>query len=294
MADEDNFDIDIYGDLDNEPTTTIAYKKENDDELLLDDVNDHKDVKQEQQSNEDTNMASSAENGDNSETNQTSAKIEDSPPVARKTQPVKRKFPDDRPIDQNATSALYVADLHWWTTDDDIRGWITKCECEDELKDITFSEHKVNGKSKGYALRFFALVFAENPRPLQPSLTLLVMNIVLSLSNSQTNKPQRRSKGTLKLSAASPPTSLNAIKSTLLPPLQTPSAPFRRMHRSARTPGEAVWAIARIPAAHKTCHRSTWASTTTWVARQSTIWRILDLWVVGSEAIAAAALAAVA
>jgi len=65
-------------------------------------------------------------------------------------QGVKRKGEsDDRPVDPGATSCLQISDLNWWTTDDDIRGWVAQASCEDELKDITFSEHKVNGKSKG-------------------------------------------------------------------------------------------------------------------------------------------------
>lgn len=56
---------------------------------------------------------------------------------------------DDRFVDPGATTALFISDLHWWVTDDDIRGWANQSECEDELQDITFSEHKVNGKSKG-------------------------------------------------------------------------------------------------------------------------------------------------
>jgi hypothetical protein len=43
-----------------------------------------------------------------------------------------------------------ISELNWWNTDDDIRGWAREADCEDEIKDITFSEHKVNGKSKGY------------------------------------------------------------------------------------------------------------------------------------------------
>ena len=42
-----------------------------------------------------------------------------------------------------------VSELNWWTTDDDIRGWLRQGGCEDGIKDMTFSEHKVNGKSKG-------------------------------------------------------------------------------------------------------------------------------------------------
>ncbi|KAI2632800.1 hypothetical protein GGS21DRAFT_143117 [Xylaria nigripes] len=72
-------------------------------------------------------------------------------------QGVKRKGDsDDRPIDPGATNCLLLSDLNWWSTDDDIRGWVTQAACEDELKDITFSEHKVNGKSKGQAYLEFS------------------------------------------------------------------------------------------------------------------------------------------
>ena len=52
-------------------------------------------------------------------------------------------------LDPGATAALMLSELNWWTTDDDIRGWLREGDCEDSIKDLTFSEHKVNGKSKG-------------------------------------------------------------------------------------------------------------------------------------------------
>ena len=72
------------------------------------------------------------------------------PKQAPQTQGLKRKDgTDDRFVDPGATTALFISELHWWITDDDIRGWANQSQCEDELEDMTFSEHKVNGKSKG-------------------------------------------------------------------------------------------------------------------------------------------------
>ncbi|KAI4210249.1 MAG: hypothetical protein LQ351_006848 [Letrouitia transgressa] len=78
------------------------------------------------------------------------------PKQAPQAQGLKRKDGyDDRYLDPGATTALFISDLHWWITDDDIRGWANQSQCEDELEDVTFSEHKVNGKSKGQAYILF-------------------------------------------------------------------------------------------------------------------------------------------
>ncbi|KAJ5594311.1 uncharacterized protein N7459_000519 [Penicillium hispanicum] len=146
-TEDDNFDIDIYGDGGDNTNDQGDYKQD-DSALVLDapetgtPVNN---IKPATESKPQTEHAPST-NGGHPVPHQL-------PPVPGASAPhgVKRKEYDDRPSDPDATTALLISDLSWWTTDDDIRGWVNQAQSEDELKDVTFSEHKVNGKSKGQA-----------------------------------------------------------------------------------------------------------------------------------------------
>lgn len=167
-TEEDNFDIDIYGDggedyQQDEPDTQ---------DVNVDDKIDHPSETagsaSHTPSNPDqaTQSPSTATNGqpdikmENEELHDKAQKIvstDDSahnsvhlPKQAPQTQGLKRQDgADERFVEPGATTALFISELHWWVTDDDVRGWANQSECEDELLDMTFSEHKVNGKSKG-------------------------------------------------------------------------------------------------------------------------------------------------
>lgn len=130
---EEEFEIDIYGDA---PQDHQDGNAEN-----YDGANGHADNHQEQHDQQ--------EHHDDQQKHDQQEEYHDQQEAPAPQQGVKRKG-DDRPIDPGATTALMVSDLNWWNTDDDIRGYARAGHCEDELKDITFSEHKVNGKSKGY------------------------------------------------------------------------------------------------------------------------------------------------
>lgn len=165
MAD-DEFDIDIYGDASTEQDG--PFKKDEEGDVKIDGVeavNGHAEdangVKHEQDQEDDYVDIKVAREDEHSMNEQQKIKSTDEsgagaltiPKQAPQQQGVKRKEgSDDRPIDPGATTALLISELHWWNTDDDIRGWINQAQVEDELKDITFSEHKVNGKSKGFEM----------------------------------------------------------------------------------------------------------------------------------------------
>ncbi len=137
MADEE-FEIDVYGDNDHGDDAHGQHGDyEGDDGHHANGAEGHHD-----QYNED--------HGDEHIDDAAADHTDHNPAPQRPQQGVKRKEgSDDRPVDPGATSALMVSDLNWWNTDDDIRGWVRQVGCENELKEITFSEHKINGKSKG-------------------------------------------------------------------------------------------------------------------------------------------------
>lgn len=157
-TEDDNFDIDIYGDGDTGGYNGHEHGDYKDDNthIILDapDYGRNNGTAQEgaaKEVNHSNGDRGAASTGDvtsmDAATQETRARQTPSIPQ----QGVKRKELEDRPSDPDATTALLVSDLYWWTTDDEIRGWIRQADCEGELKDVTFSEHKVNGKSKGQA-----------------------------------------------------------------------------------------------------------------------------------------------
>ena len=175
MADDDNFDIDIYGD---DPNPDIAQEQTHDEGAkqgsLIESsegnaaaetkpdatsaATDNQDnVADPSSSQAGQNISEESSNGpqtvENQQISSTGGPSSDQiqppkqAPVQQGNKP--KDGNDDRPVDPGATSAVVIADLHWWTTEDDIRGWSNQAGVEDELQEVTFNEHKVNGKSKG-------------------------------------------------------------------------------------------------------------------------------------------------
>ena len=135
MAEEETFDIDIYGD----GQDGFATKQEQDSHM----------------SGQQTPVESQAQDVPVKQDDwKTGNSGPGTPQAAADAAPhgVKRKSStmDDRPVDPNSTQAVQITELHWWVTEDDLRGWCVGAGCEPEIKDLTFNEHKVNGKSKGY------------------------------------------------------------------------------------------------------------------------------------------------
>lgn len=159
MADDDNFDIDIYGDDSYQDTNTqdtavpdATISAESAENTTTSNANPEQSNAGHQQE-----VASAATSDDPQQDNtvqqisSTGGSGHDVHRQAPQQQGTKRKQGegDDRPTDPGATAALMINDVNWWISEEDIRGWANQSGCEDELNEITFHEHKVNGKSKG-------------------------------------------------------------------------------------------------------------------------------------------------
>ena len=141
---EEEFEIDVYADAGNDQS---GDQQGDNDHHAYDDNGNHENGDGDHQDYQEDHHGEDSGAHDNQEqTSQNQVPQQRQQGVKRKDAPGS----DERPVDPGATTALMISDLHWWTTDDDIRGWVRQANCESELKDITFSEHKVNGKSKGY------------------------------------------------------------------------------------------------------------------------------------------------
>lgn len=163
MADDDNFDIDIYGDGEGMDEDSKAYIKEENEKRLKNGPSQPEQAskppaesttssKPPSEPISPSTLKQAESKLDSTEDTQSPVQSTSKPSPLPTQQGTKRKGEsDDRRIDAGATNALLLSDLHWYTTEDDIRSWANDANAEDEIKDITFSEHKVNGKSKGQA-----------------------------------------------------------------------------------------------------------------------------------------------
>lgn len=168
-SEEDNFDIDIYGDggedphIESEEVTGEGHSFPTDEVLephseVVPDAevaNDAYPIEVEPEIKSEMDVEQKEQNKDLAQkiasTDASAADPVQLPRQAPQEQGLNKEVgtTDERSVDPNASTSLLVSDLHWWVNDDDIRGWANQCRCEDELEEITFSEHKVNGKSKG-------------------------------------------------------------------------------------------------------------------------------------------------
>ncbi|KAJ4386887.1 hypothetical protein N0V93_009786 [Gnomoniopsis smithogilvyi] len=180
MAEED-FEIDVYGDAEGGQDQQDQGQDQAAEEYNHNDQEEH----HAQHPEENHEMEGGDQNGSaeydeyamDGQTDDQQVTAPDPP------QGVKRKQEDDeRPVDQLATNAVLLSDMQWWDNEDDIRGWARAGNCEEELKDITFSEHKVNGKSKGQAYVEFT----------SPQASTAFKRYIESLQSGEGTSQQRR------------------------------------------------------------------------------------------------------
>lgn len=163
MADDDNFDIDIYGD-DSYQDTNVQDSTITDSNAPGANTNTNDSTQSGNQKSEGGDLAvkpDASGNATNGDSHHDAGVQQISSTGGAAGQAVHKQAPqqqgtkrkqgedDDRPMDPGATAALMINDVNWWVSEEDIRGWANQSGCEDELNEVTFNEHKVNGKSKG-------------------------------------------------------------------------------------------------------------------------------------------------
>ena len=156
MADDDNFDIDIYGDDDagagqdqSGVATQDGYGVSSAGQNFgtNDAYETHGGVGSAQPEGF-TATSGTTTNADDMMSAQTDSGA--GQPKTESSANANMEMDESRLVDPDATKAAIIGDLQWWVTEDDIRGWARFCSTEHELVEITFNEHKVNGKCKGY------------------------------------------------------------------------------------------------------------------------------------------------
>lgn len=162
-GEDDTFDIDIYGDED-EQQQPQQQAEQPEDEIDY----SYTEVAQDQPpSTESGQQQPEAANGNpgTADTKPDPTKIAPNAPQANlkrkaseaelEDQPTKPtptpSAPDSRPVDPGALPSLKLTDLHWWTTEEDLRAICASASTESEIRDLSFGEHKINGKSRGEA-----------------------------------------------------------------------------------------------------------------------------------------------
>lgn len=154
MADED-FEIDVYGDTEGGD----APQQQQDESHGQGAEDFHQDEQQGEQYQEDGDEGMH-QNGHQNEGDQNGDEMDGqrddgaASATSAPQQGTKRKEREDVVLEENATNALLLSELQWFTTEDEIRNLAGAVAVETELVEITFSEHKVNGKSKGYVFSF--------------------------------------------------------------------------------------------------------------------------------------------
>lgn len=152
-SDEDNFDIDIYGDGGGDGGEES--QEEGQQSRTVSNESNEADETTDTKMSENHNDYQEGDQGDDEQYHPAPDTSLPKPPIPAATGIKRKDGPDDRPVDPGATNALLIGELSWWTTDDEIRGWANEAGAEDELKELTFHEQKVNGKSKGQVYLLF-------------------------------------------------------------------------------------------------------------------------------------------